>query len=179
MKLIRNITVLLIPTVLTIGAANSQGTLEITSESVVDGRIQKVHACTSKGGKDQPVQLSVLQIPPEAKFLSIIVDDPDAIPVAGKNWVHWNLFNIPAQERLDIPVGKPPFGDPGRSSGGSKTYEGMCPPNGTHKYRFAAYATVEKLDVGGFFGPTAMHMEIFESKFKKAILGKGMLTGEF
>jgi len=179
MKLTCKITVLLIPALLSMGVANSQGILEITSESVVDGRIQKIHACTSKGGKDQSVQLSILQIPPDAKFLSIIVDDPDAIPVAGKNWVHWNLFNIPAQERLDITVGKPPVGDPGRSSGGSKTYEGMCPPNGTHKYRFAAYVTAEKLDVGGFFGPTAMHMETFESKFKKSILGKGVLTGEF
>lgn len=179
MKLNRKMTILLIAALLSMKVAHSQGTLEITSESIVDGQIQKIHACYGQGGKDQSVQLSVLQIPPAAKFLSIIVDDPDAIPVAGKNWVHWNLFNITAQERLDIQVGKPPLADAGRSSGGSKTYEGMCPPNGTHKYRFAAYATADKLDVGGFFGPSAMTMEGFESKFAKSIIGKGMLTGKF
>jgi Raf kinase inhibitor-like YbhB/YbcL family protein len=160
-------------------AARGEESFTVTSSSIVDGRVQRIHACGSHGGKDNSVELSITGIPTDASFITVVVDDPDAIPVAGKNWVHWNLFNVPASGKLSIPAGAPPQGDPGRSSGGSKGYEGMCPPNGTHTYRFAVFATKTKLEVGGFFGPPAMTIDYFESKFSKEITARSIITGKF
>ena len=157
----------------------SQDAMQLSSSSIVEGKILKEHACASHGGRDVSVQLSVKGIPADAKFLSIVMDDPDAVPVAGKTWVHWNLFNIAASGLANIDAGAAPAGDAGRASGGSKTYEGMCPPNGTHTYRFAVFATKEKVDVGGFFGPSAMTIDYFSSKFGALVVGKAQISGQF
>ncbi|EKD96657.1 MAG: hypothetical protein ACD_23C01351G0002 [uncultured bacterium] len=165
--------------VLAMPFAFSQTSMQLSSSSIVEGKILKPHACAGHGGSDVSVQLSVKSLPDDAKYVSIVMDDPDAIPVAGKNWVHWNLFNTPVSGSLDVAAGVAPVGDAGRASGGSKAYEGMCPPNGTHSYRFAVFATKDKVDVGGFFGPTAMTIEYFESKFGSSILGKAQISGKF
>lgn len=159
--------------------ALGQTPMQLSSESIVDGNISKPHACGSHGGQDVSVQLTVTHVPSDAKYISVVMDDPDAIPVAGKTWVHWNIFNVPSAGELNIPAGTAPAGEFGRASGGSKGYEGMCPPNGTHIYRFAVFATKEKLDVGGFFGPTAMTIDYFESKFGASVLSKAQITGKF
>ena len=61
MKLNRKMIILLIAALFSMNVAHSQGMLEITSESIVDGQIQKIHACYGQGGKDQSVQLWVLR----------------------------------------------------------------------------------------------------------------------
>jgi Raf kinase inhibitor-like YbhB/YbcL family protein len=62
-------------------------------------------------------------------------------------WVHWVLFNIPANMRTlqeDLPItGKNE--DPnaiyvGNNSSGKTKYDGPCPPSGTHRYYFKLYA---------------------------------------
>ena len=165
--------------IFTLSPVFSQTPMLLSSSSIVDGKILKQHACTSQGGSNVSVQLSVKNLPADAKYLSIVMDDPDALPVAGKNWVHWNLFNTPINGKLDVAAGAAPSGDAGRASGGSKSYEGMCPPNGTHTYRFAVFATKDKVDVAGFFGPAAMTIEDFESKFSSSILGTAKINGKF
>lgn len=157
----------------------AQAQMQLSSSSIVDGKILKQHACGSHGGKDESVQLSISNLPAEAKFVSIVMDDPDAQPVAGKTWVHWNVFNMPVTDRLDIPANSTPAAEIGRASGGTKGYEGMCPPNGTHTYRFAVFATKEKVKADGFFGPTATTIESFESKYGSAIVSKAQISGKF
>ena len=63
-------------------SANAE--INLTSESVVDGKIGKIHACRQKGGKDKSIQISALNLPADTKSISIILDDPDAIKPAGK-----------------------------------------------------------------------------------------------
>lgn len=154
--------------------------LSLTSASIQDGKIERAHACRQQGGKDISPQLSIKSIPTEAKFLAVVSDDPDAVRPAGKVWVHWNLFNIPKKsDELDIAAGGTSDGDPGRTSGGVKGYEGMCPPDGIHTYRFAVFALSEKIELGGFFGPSAMTIESFESKYRQLVLAKAVISGKF
>ena len=60
-------------------------------------------------------------------------------------WVHWVLFNIPAEKRglaEAIPADEQLKDGSlqGRNSGGSIGYGGPCPPSGTHRYFFKLYA---------------------------------------
>jgi Raf kinase inhibitor-like YbhB/YbcL family protein len=82
----------------------------------------------------------------DARSFVIIMDDTDAIPVAGYIWNHWVLYDIPGsvreiKEGVDR-IGKfPSIVKRGINSFGDTTYGGPCPPPGSaHRYRFKLYA---------------------------------------
>jgi len=85
-------------------------------------------------------------IPPEAKSLVLIIDDPDAPdPAAPKmTWVHWLLYNIPVNvsglaEGIDLE--ELPEGTlTGRGDNKKTCYGGPCPPIGCHRYFHKLYA---------------------------------------
>ena len=78
---------------------------------------------------------------------ALIVDDPDAVSVAGHVWDHWVLFNLPAEIRsLDAGTRAPEGSLQGISSGGRISYEGPCPPS-QHRYNFTLYALNTKLEL--------------------------------
>ena len=116
--------------------------LVLTSDAFVSGQsIPAKYACT---GRNISPALSWNEPPAGTQSLALIVDDPDA-PMC--TWVHWVLFNIPADRRSleeDLPVtGKNV--DPnaifvGTNSSGNTRYDGPCPPSGTHRYYFRLYA---------------------------------------
>jgi Raf kinase inhibitor-like YbhB/YbcL family protein len=91
--------------------------------------------------------------PPEGtRSFTLISDDPDA-PVG--TWVHWVLFNLPAETRSlpeAIPSNAklPEGGQHGQNSWRRLGYGGPCPPSGTHRYFFKLYAldTILGLDTG-------------------------------
>ena len=85
-------------------------------------------------GDDINPELIIEDIPPEAKSLALILDDPDA-PMG--TWVHWVVFDIPVVSKIneDSIPGKQGINDFGR-----KNYGGPCPPSGTHRYYFKTYA---------------------------------------
>ncbi len=87
------------------------------------------------------------QSPPEnTKSFVLIFDDPDA--PAG-DWVHWLLFNIPADIRSLPEAAKTPAGAvSGQNSWGKIGYRGPCPPGGTHHYFFRLYALDTLLNLG-------------------------------
>jgi Raf kinase inhibitor-like YbhB/YbcL family protein len=154
--------------------------MAISSSSFADGKISKVHACTKMGGKNQSPPVSISGLPSDATHIAIIMDDPDAKSVAGKTWVHWNVFNIKAEgDGYSIDAAKKPNGLIGKNSGGSG-YGGMCPPNGKHTYRLAAFALKDEVKVkaSGWSGK-AYTIEKFEKDFKGSILAKAMITGDF
>jgi Raf kinase inhibitor-like YbhB/YbcL family protein len=88
--------------------------------------------------------------PPQGTIsFALIADDPDA-PVG--TWVHWVLYNLPADTR-SLPAAFPldaEFPDGSRSgenSWGRLGYGGPCPPGGTHRYFFKLYALDLILDI--------------------------------
>ena len=107
------------------------------------GRIPAIHTCD---GRDLSPPLNWTGAPPETRSLVLIVIDPDAPdPKAPKmTWVHWVLYNLPAQcsglgedvERSGLPAGTKHGLNDWRRPG----YGGPCPPIGRHRYFFKLYA---------------------------------------
>jgi len=91
--------------------------------------------------------LTIKGVPPEAKSLTLIMDDPDAQAAVGKVWVHWVISNIestmteiPESFTLsNIVEGKNDFGELG--------YGGPAPPDKRHTYIFKLYALDSKLEL--------------------------------
>ncbi len=100
------------------------------------------HACH---GADVSLPLSWGDPPEGTKSLALIMDDPDAVAVAGYVWIHWLLFNLPTETR-SLPEDLPKQGSladgslQGKNSFGKIGYGGPCPPKGTHHYVFKLYA---------------------------------------
>ena len=115
---------------------------ELTSDAFVNGQsIPAKYACT---GRNISPALSWNEPPAGTQSFALIVDDPDA-PMG--TWVHWVLFNIPANMRNlqeDLPsTGKnmdPSAIYVGKNSSSKTGYDGPCPPSGTHRYYFKLYA---------------------------------------
>lgn len=130
-------------------ATEATMSLELTSDAFGNG--QSIPAKYSCVGKNISPGLAWNEPPTGTQSFALIVDDPDA-PMG--TWVHWVLFNIPAdarnlQEDLSI-SGKNV--DPGaiyvgKNSSGNTRYDGPCPPSGTHRYYFKLYALDSMLNL--------------------------------
>jgi len=128
-------------------------TLKLTSAAFAHlGPIPLLYTCD---GRDLSPPLSWTGVPPGTKSLALMVFDPDAPdPDAPKmTWVHWVLYNIPAdavgfQEGItasDLPAGTRQGVNDWRRTG----YGGPCPPIGRHRYFFKLYALNTELpDLG-------------------------------
>jgi len=85
-------------------------------------------------------------VPEDAKSLALIVDDPDAPdPEAPKMvWVHWVLYNLPADSQglaeAVTAAALPPGTLEGTNDWKRTGYGGPCPPIGRHRYFFKLYA---------------------------------------
>lgn len=97
-------------------------------------------------GDDTSPPLVWSALPAGTKSLALIVDDPDAPdPKAPKmTWVHWVLYNLPA-EAGGLPEGVKPENLPdgtrqGLNDWGRTGYGGPCPPIGQHRYFHKLYA---------------------------------------
>lgn len=122
-------------------------------------------------GNDISPALSFDNIPEQARSLALIVDDPDA-PVG--TWVHWVVWNIPAQTR-EIPENSVPNGAiQGKNSWNRNSYGGPCPPSGTHRYYFKCYA----LDIALTLLPSSTKAEL-EKAVEGHVLAQGELMGTY
>jgi Raf kinase inhibitor-like YbhB/YbcL family protein len=118
--------------------------LSLTSTAfAAGGVIPSIHTCD--GGDISP-PLAWSGIPPQAKSLVLIMDDPDAPdPAAPKmTWVHWLLYNIPPTA-TGLPQGVASAALPAGTREGINDwkrtgYGGPCPPIGRHRYFHKLYA---------------------------------------
>jgi Raf kinase inhibitor-like YbhB/YbcL family protein len=100
-------------------------------------------------GEDLSPPLEWSDPPPGTESLALVADDPDA---PRGTWVHWVIYNIPAQAR-GLPEALPAdleLADgsvQGRNSWPKTGYGGPCPPSGTHRYYFKLYALDTMLDL--------------------------------
>lgn len=95
-------------------------------------------------GDDVSPQLSIEDVPKEAKSLALIMDDPDA--PAG-TWVHWTLWDISPDTKTISSSQIPQGAKEGTTSFGTTGYGGPCPPGGEHRYFFTLFALDTKLEL--------------------------------
>ena len=124
-----------------LGICNKASAFELKSPVFMHkGYIPERYTCDAQ---DFSPSLKWSQVPLGTKSFVLICDDPDA---PFKIWVHWVIFNIPAEvvsleeniseekiDELSIVEGLNDFGRLG--------YNGPCPPAGKpHRYFFKLYA---------------------------------------
>ncbi|RMF54541.1 YbhB/YbcL family Raf kinase inhibitor-like protein [Candidatus Woesearchaeota archaeon] len=127
-----------------------------------NGLIPKKYTCD---GADVNPPLSIDNIPKGARSLVLIVDDPDA---PSGTWVHWVVWNIPLG---DIKENSVP-GTQGLNDFKKKSWGGPCPPSGTHRYFFKAYALDTILNIS----PNSRKHDV-EKAMQDHIIARGELIG--
>ena len=121
--------------------------VRLSSSSFKDGgTIPARYTCD---GEDISPPLGWSGLPGGTQSVALICDDPDA--PAG-TWVHWVLFNIPADttaldEAVPTKETLPDGSKQGMTDFRRTGYGGPCPPGGTHRYFFKLYALNTKLDL--------------------------------
>ena len=124
----------------------------------------------------QSPPLSWSGAPADVQSFALIMDDPDA--PAG-TWVHWLIFNIPA-DATALPENIPPDSTladgsvQGTNSWGRIGYGGPCPPRGQHRYFFKLYA----LDTGLSLGSKATKPDLLKA-MEGHILAQAELMGVY
>jgi Raf kinase inhibitor-like YbhB/YbcL family protein len=112
------------------------------------GEIPRKHTCL---GDDVSPALEWSGAPAGTKSFALIVDDPDAPdPAAPKmTWVHWVLYNLPADTRSlperALKASLPAGALPGLNDWKKPAWGGPCPPIGRHRYFFKLYALDTRL----------------------------------
>jgi Raf kinase inhibitor-like YbhB/YbcL family protein len=143
--------------------------MSLTSPAFTEnGQIPIKYTC--KGENISP-PLAIGNVPPGTQSVALIMHDPDA-PTG--DWVHWTLWNIPAESR-DIAERTVPAGAvQGTTSFNTIGYGGPCPPQGIHRYVFDIYALNTKLDL-----PASTTRDQLLKAMEGHTAGQATLTGKF
>ena len=115
--------------------------MKIVSPAFAEGTPVPVeHTCEGSGSSPG---LAWSEIPVDTRSLALVCDDPDA---PRGTWVHWVLFNLPA-DAVELAPAVPPAPElpsgarQGINDSGNVGYGGPCPPRGRrHRYFFRLYA---------------------------------------
>jgi Raf kinase inhibitor-like YbhB/YbcL family protein len=113
-----------------------------------NGKISKEFSCGEDGNDGANIipKLVWSGVPAKTKSFALICDDPDAPGGAKNPWVHWVVYNIPANKMSSdyITDKRAKFPDgtlQGKNSWPRLGYDGPCPPPGKpHRYHFKLYA---------------------------------------
>jgi Raf kinase inhibitor-like YbhB/YbcL family protein len=103
------------------------------------GEIPLRYTCEASSKPEPSPPLGWTGVPPNAKSLALIVDDPDA---PQPPWTHWVLYDLPPASS-GLPEGGatlPAGARAGLNSWERPGYGGPCPPSGRHRYVFKLYA---------------------------------------
>ncbi|MFC7116676.1 YbhB/YbcL family Raf kinase inhibitor-like protein [Natronoarchaeum sp. GCM10025703] len=127
------------------GDIEQQDDLQLTSFAFDDG--EPMPDSTGYVNENANPQLDISGVPAEAEALVLVLDDPDAQPVAGHTWDHWLAWDI------DPNIGTiPEDWDAVRAVEGyndyvEQGYGGPSPPEGSHDYRFKLLALDSELEM--------------------------------
>jgi Raf kinase inhibitor-like YbhB/YbcL family protein len=143
--------------------------MRVTSPAFDEGQtIPKRFACD---GEEVSPPLAFRDVPPRARELALVVEDPDA-----NRFVHWTVLRIPPDTKL-VREGEVPSGSiETENSFGDRGWGGPCPPEGDepHRYVFALYALSRPLGLGEDASPDEVRTAIGE-----AATARGRLTTEY
>jgi Raf kinase inhibitor-like YbhB/YbcL family protein len=149
--------------------------MQLTSTAFQEGAaIPAKYTCDSKNVSPP---LKWTGVPPTAKSLVLIVDDPDA-PVG--TWVHWVLYDLPptATELAEnLPTSHSVAGGAKQGLNDFRRigYGGPCPPPGKpHRYFFKLYALDALLEL-----KPGLTKKDLERAMDKHILAQAQLMGTY
>lgn len=140
--------------------------MKLTSVFEYNANIPSEYTCD---GEDLAPILEISEVPAGAKELVLIVDDPDA-PVG--TFVHWVLYNIPADTKEIDNKNLQPEIKQGMTDFGKIGWGGPCPPSGVHRYFFKLYALDSIIDL-----PTGATKFQVEKAAREYIIDKAELIG--
>ena len=149
-------------------------TLTVTSPAFAErSMIPSKYTCD---GRNISPPLKWDNVPSGTKTFALISDDPDA-PVGV--WVHWVMWNIPADtkelaENLPTEKNLPNGSQQGITDFQRHGYGGPCPPSGTHRYYFKVYALDTELDL-----PNTSTKKDLLKAIHGHILAQGQLMGKY
>ena len=143
--------------------------VRVTSPAFDEGQtIPKRFTCD---GEDVSPPLAFDGVPPRARELALLVEDPDA-----DRFVHWTVLRIPPDTAAMAEGGAPPGSIETENSFGDSGWGGPCPPEGDdpHRYVFALYALSRPLGLDEDASPDEVRTAIGE-----AAIARGMLAAEY
>jgi Raf kinase inhibitor-like YbhB/YbcL family protein len=122
-------------------------------------------------GENLSPPLAFRDVPPRARELALVVEDPDA-----DRFVHWTVLRIPPDAATIAEGRVPPGSIETENSFGDRGWGGPCPPEGDdpHRYVFALYALSRPLGLD----PDASADEVREA-IAEAAIARGRLTAEY
>lgn len=160
--------------------------MKVTSTAFAPGR--RIPAKYAGDGDDVSPPIAWAGAPQGVKSFALVCDDPDAPSPkrpAAEPWVHWVLFNIPAEcvqlpEKVERTEEPPTIG--GAKQGANSWpadnigYRGPAPPpgSGTHRYRFRVYALDAELALAA--GSSAKQLQ---SAMAGHVLAEAELVGTY
>lgn len=148
--------------------------IKITSSAFEEGgMIPSKYTCD---GADISPPLQWDSVPDGTASIALISDDHDA-PMG--TWVHWVLYNLPADvnhlpENMPDDETLPDGTRQGLTDFGKTGYGGPCPPSGTHRYYFKIYALDKKIDVA-----IVIDKEGLLKEMQGHIIAQGQLMGKY
>lgn len=169
-------------------SANPGGreTMKLTSSQFDHGA--KIPAAFTVEGQDISPPLAWSDVPAQTRSFALICDDPDAPSPqrpAREPWVHWVLFNIPADSTA-LTQAISPTSEPAEVKGARQGknswpddnigYRGPAPPpgSGRHRYFFKLYALDTSLDL-----PAGATKQQLLAAMSGHLLGEGQLMGTY
>jgi Raf kinase inhibitor-like YbhB/YbcL family protein len=149
--------------------------MKLTSQTFQPG--QPIPVECSCDGEDRSPELAWSDIPVATRSFALVCDDPDA---PRGTWVHWVLFNLPA-DAVELVPGVPR--DPELPSGarqgvndsGDIGYSGPCPPPGKpHRYFFRLYSLDSSLNL-----PPGVTRSVLDRAMADHILAEAEIMGTY
>ena len=147
--------------------AAGEAKMKVTSSAFEQGG--NMPAKFTCDGSDTSPPLQITGIPPNAKTLVLIADDPDA---PNGLFTHWLVWNIRPQTN-SIAEGSAPKGVQGANDFGKTGYRGPC-PTGIHRYSFKIFALDRELDLR-----TGVKRSQVDVAMKGHIIAQGELVGHY
>lgn len=148
--------------------------MQLTSPAVTAGIMDRASTCDGNGLSPE---LEWSTPPAGTQSLALVVTDRDS-PL-GYNFVHWVIYNIPADKRelgAAVPAARtlPDSANQGSNDDGKFGYHPPCPPgHSTHRYDFVLYAVNEKVNLAA-----ATKKELLAT-IDGHVLGKGELVAMY
>lgn len=140
------------------------GKMEIKTVFEHNGKIPSKYTCD---GEDAAPELIISNVPETAKELVLIVDDPDA-PMG--TWVHWLVYNIPADTKAIDSKNLPAGAKQGRNDFQKLNWGGPCPPSGIHRYFFKLYALNKQMGLSEGLTKSQLETAIKDNVIEKTEL---------